>query len=118
MLTTQWKERYYKVSKQKSMLSTNTALKLKEILTRMSAGKQITLSERVFVQEQADCDQRVSSWFTRARHLQNNSRDADSIDNFLRELDLGYQDADSTFDPKKDDLGEWFGGAPSWLGRR
>ncbi len=99
------------------MLSTSTRLRLQGILVRLSKGKQVTLEERVFVHKFADRDQTVSSWLKRANRLQQSKQPTDSIENLLDDLDLGFSDPHSTYHPEEDDLGEWFGGAPSWLGR-
>ncbi len=101
------------------MLSTSTRLRLLAILDRVAKGHEVSLSERVYVHKFADRDQTVSSWLKRARRMQQQQQsvDLDSIDNLINDLDLGPSDPNSTFRPDEDDLGEWFGGAPSWLGR-
>ncbi len=98
------------------MLSTNTRLKIQDILERVAKGKEVTISERIYVQKFADRDQTVSGWLNKARHLQHKNQESDGIDNLLGDLSLGSPDPDS-FYLRDDDLGDWFSGAPSWLGR-
>ena len=101
------------------MLSTSTRLRLRGILDRVAKGQEVSLTERVYVHKFADHDQTVSSWLKRARRLQQQKEEfsADSIENLINDLDLGPTDPNSAYCPDEDDLGEWFGGAPSWLGR-
>ena len=41
----------------------------------------------------------------------------EGLDGFLAQMDLGEVGPEGSFDPRRDDLGEWFSGAPSWLRR-
>ncbi len=99
------------------MLSTSTRLRLEDILHRLATNKRVSLNERVFLQKFADRDQTVASWVNKARRLQQKPQPQDEIDNLLNGLCLGSSDPDSTFQKDADDLGDWFGGAPSWLSR-
>ncbi len=99
------------------MLSTSTRLRLENILSRIANGEEVSLQERVYVHKFADRDQTVSSWLKKARRLQQKSSNSDCIDKLLNDLALGSSDPRSSYQPEEDDLGEWFGGAPSWLGR-
>ncbi len=99
------------------MLSTSTRLRLQSILERVSKGETVSLDERVYLHKFADRDQTVSSWLTRARRIQQKVGTNDRIDDLLNDLDLGSSDPGSSYKPDQDDLGDWFSGAPSWLGR-
>ncbi len=99
------------------MFSTTTRLRLQNILKRVAKGEEVTLQDRVYLSKHADHDQTVSAALKRARRLQQQNQPVDSIDNLLTELDLGAIDPKSNFRPGEDDLGDWFMGAPSWLGR-
>ncbi len=99
------------------MLSTSTRLRLQGILERLSKGEEVSLDERVYVRKFADRDQTVSSWLVRARRIQQQRQPTDNIEILLSDLDLGNSEPNSSFKPGEDDLGEWFGGAPSWLSR-
>ena len=39
------------------------------------------------------------------------------IDELLNGMDLAPEEPNSTYNPDRDDLGEWFSGAPSWIRR-
>ena len=99
------------------MLTTTTRLKLQSILRRLAEGSNISLSERVYLQKFADCDRTVSSWLRQARRQQLSGRHRVGVDQLLDELNLGNAEPDQQHRPDADDLGDWFGGADSWLRR-
>ena len=98
------------------MLSTTTRLKIQEILDRLAKGAEVSFEERVYLRKFADRDQSVSSWLNRAKRVQQHSVPLDSLESLLNDLDIATSEPDSNFKPE-DDLGDWFSGAPSWLGR-
>ena len=99
------------------MLTTSSRLRIQEILTRLSMGNQVTLEERIYINKFATKNQNVSSWLKKASRIQRNHHISDPIDELLNELDLTSDEPHSTFNPDRDDLGEWFSGAPSWIRR-
>ena len=99
------------------MLTTSSRLRIKDILTRIATGKQVTLQERIYINKYASKNRNVSSWLRKAIRLQRNNPISNPIDELLNELDLSSDEPHSTFNPDQDDLGEWFSGAPSWLRR-
>jgi len=99
------------------MLTTNTRLKLQSILRRLAQGSSISLSERVYLQKFADCDRTVSSWLRQARRQQLAGHHRGGLDSLLDGLNLGDAEPDQRHRPDADDLGDWFGGADSWLRR-
>ncbi len=98
------------------MLSAETRQKIQEILERISNSKEVSLQERKYLQKFADTDQTVSNWLHQARLKQQGNENCDSIQHLLEGLTLGSPDP-KDFHKKEDDLGEFFLGAPSWLGR-
>tara|TARA_Y100001968_G_C19389180_1_gene734598 strand:+ start:1091 stop:1393 length:303 start_codon:yes stop_codon:yes gene_type:complete len=99
------------------MLSTSSRLKIQDILKRLARGQEVSLSERIYVKKHAERDQSVFSWLKRARRIQQKTLVNDSIDNLMNQLDLGSSEPSSSYNPEQEDLGDWFKGAPSWLGR-
>ena len=99
------------------MLTTSTRLKIKEILTRIAKGDEVSLQERIFINKYASRYQNVSAWLRKASHFQRNKNKSNPIDELINGLDLCSKDPYSTYNPDNDDLGEWFIGAPSWLRR-
>ena len=99
------------------MLTTSTRIRIQEILTRISKGDQVTLEERIYINKFASNNQNVSAWLRKASYLQRNKLPSDRTDELLNGLDLCSAAPHSTYYPDKDDLGEWFSGAPSWIRR-
>ena len=99
------------------MLSTTSRLRIQEILTRLSMGKEVTLEERIYIIKYATKNQNVSSWLRKASRIQRQTKITNQIDELLNKLDLSSVEPNSTYNPDHDDLGEWFSGAPSWIRR-
>ena len=99
------------------MLSTIKKKRIVEILNRLSKGENVSLKERVEIQQCADRDPTIFKWLKRARRVQSQKGSPDSIDDLLNDLDIASPEADENYKLYKDDLGEWFSGAPSWLSR-
>ena len=99
------------------MLSTSTRLRLKDILQRISIGEEVSLQERIYLEKFADRNQTIATCLRRANRIQQNQEVTNGIDQLLNDLDLSSTDPQSSFRPQIDDIGEWFTGAPSWLGR-
>jgi len=98
------------------MLSTSTRIKIQEILSRIEKAETVTFEERVYIRKYADRDQSVASSLLRAKRGQHNDNNLDGIESLLNDLNIGNVEPDSIYKPE-DDLGDWFTGAPSWLGR-
>ena len=99
------------------MLTTTSRLRIQEILTRLSMGKQVTLEERIYMNKYATRNQNVSSWLRKASRIQRQEKINNQIDELLSGLDLSADEPHVTYNPDHDDLGEWFSGAPSWIRR-
>ncbi len=99
------------------MLSTSSRIKIQEILTRIARGNEVTLKERIYINKYASRNQNVSAWLRKASLLQRQGLSCNQIDELLNGLDLCSSDPHSTYNPNRDDLGEWFTGAPSWVRR-
>ena len=99
------------------MLTTTSRLRIQEILTRLSMGKQVTLEERIYINKYATRNQNVSSWLRKASRIQRKEKVKNQIDELLNGLDLNADEPHVTYNPDHDDLGEWFSGAPSWIRR-
>ena len=99
------------------MLTTSSRLRIKEILSRLALGNQVTLEERIYINKYATKNQKVSTWLRKASNLQRNKQISNPLDELLNGLDLCPSEPNSTYNPDQDDLGEWFSGAPSWIRR-
>ena len=99
------------------MLTTSSRLRIQEILTRLSMGNKVTLEERIYINKHAAKNQNVSTWLRKASRIQRKQPTSNSIDELLDGLDLSPNEPLSTYNPDRDDIGEWFSGAPSWIRR-
>ena len=63
------------------MLPRSTQEKSKEILSRIAKGVPVTLKERLFIQNIAIDNEKVSCWLKRASRLQQGENNDDGIDN-------------------------------------
>ncbi len=99
------------------MLTTSTRIRIQEILTRISTGNEVSLEERIYINKFASKNPNVSTWLRKASRIQRNQPVFNQIDELLNGLDLNSLEPHSTYNPDRDDLGEWFSGAPSWIRR-
>jgi hypothetical protein len=99
------------------MLTPSTRLKLQAIIQRIAKGESVSLNERIFVQKFADRDPSVWSWLKQAQRQQREGAPKEGLDRFLSDMNIGEIGPKGAFDPNRDDLGDWFTGAPSWLRR-
>tara|TARA_B100001250_G_C19489974_1_gene652624 strand:- start:183 stop:485 length:303 start_codon:yes stop_codon:yes gene_type:complete len=99
------------------MLSPSSRNRIKEILSRVAQGHLVSFDERLYNHNVAEKDEAVNSWLKRARRIQQNQKPEDSIEELLTGLDLGPSEPSSFYNPERDDLGDWFTGATSWLER-
>jgi hypothetical protein len=99
------------------MLTPTTRLRLQEIIGRIADSRPVSLHERIYVQKFADRDASVWSWLRRAQRTRQRGEPESELDRFTASLDLGEPCDNAGFDPGRDDLGDWFSGAPHWLRR-
>jgi hypothetical protein len=99
------------------MLTPKTRLRLQEIIGRIATGEPVSLADRIYVQKFADRDPAVWSWLRKAQRSQREGVPREGLDRFLAQMDLGEVGPEGAFDPRRDDLGDWFCGAPPWLRR-
>jgi hypothetical protein len=99
------------------MLTPSTRLRLQDIIGRIADSQPISLSERIYVQKFADRDTSVWSWLRRAQRTQQRGEPDTDLERFMAQMDLGEASDSRPFNPSRDDLGDWFSGAPNWLRR-
>lgn len=99
------------------MLTPSTRLRIQNIIGRIANSEPISLKERIYVQKFADRDPSVWGWLKQAQRQQLEGLPKPGLDRFLADMNIGEVGPKGAFDPKNDDLGEWFSGAPPWLRR-
>ena len=100
------------------MLSRSTVKKIKDILERLASGDPVDFEERSFLYKIANENEDISCWLKRAKRDQKHTvSNNNNIDNLIYSLDLGSPDPQSEYNSKREDIAEWFLGAPKWLER-
>ena len=100
------------------LLSNQIRLKIKEIIRRISLDKEVSLKERIYVEKYAKHNSTISLWLKKANSIRRHGNQSErSINGLLQSLGIDGLDAESHFNPNKDDISDWFGGAPDWIKR-
>ena len=99
-------------------LSNQTRLKIQEIIKRISTDEEVSLNERIFLKKQAKHISSVWTWLKKANSLRRyGKQNQQSINGLIQSLGLDGLDNENHFDPKNDDIADWFSGSPHWVRR-
>tara|TARA_Y100001978_G_scaffold66650_1_gene59823 strand:- start:129 stop:437 length:309 start_codon:yes stop_codon:yes gene_type:complete len=99
-------------------LSTQTREKIQDIIKRISINEEITLQERIFVKNHAKNSSSISACLKMANSIRRHGdQNQKSINGLIQSLALDGLELENEFNPKNDDIYEWFNGAPEWLRR-
>tara|TARA_Y100001933_G_C18767167_1_gene466571 strand:+ start:315 stop:623 length:309 start_codon:yes stop_codon:yes gene_type:complete len=99
-------------------LSNQTRIKIQEIIKRISLNEEVTLQERIFVEKHAKNSSSVWTWIKRANSLRRHGKqNPESINGLIQSLGLDGLEKENHFDPKNDDIADWFSGSPDWVRR-
>ena len=99
-------------------LTTQTRLKIKNIITRISKDEQISLEERIYVEKLAKHNSTIWTWLRKANSFRRHGKqNSDGINGLIQSLGLNGLEAENHFDPKSDDIADWFSGSPDWVRR-
>ena len=99
-------------------LTNQTRLKIKDILKRISKDEQVTLGERIWVEKFAKNNSTIWTWLKRANSLRRyGKQNLDGINGLIQSLGLDGLETENHFDPKNDDIADWFSGSPDWVRR-
>lgn len=101
----------------KEMLTPDTRLRLQDIIGRIADSRPVSLRERIYVQKFADRDASVWSWLRRAQREQRRGEPETDLERFMDQMNLMDSIDSKGFDSNREDLGDWFSGAPGWLKR-
>ena len=99
-------------------LSIQTRKKIQDIIRRISINEEVTLQERIFVENHAKNSSSIWSWLKKAISLRRHgNQNQESINGLIQSLALDGLELENQFNPKNDDIAEWFSGAPDWVRR-
>ena len=99
-------------------LTNQTRLKIRNIVCRISRDEEVSLDERIYVEKFAKHNSTIWTWLKKANSLRRNGKqNADGINGLIQSLGLDGLEAENHFDPKNDDIADWFSGSPDWVRR-
>jgi len=99
-------------------LTNKTRLKIKDIVKRISVDKPVSLEERIYVEKFAKHNSTICTWLKKANSLRRyGKQNSDGINGLIQSLVLDGLETESHFDPKNDDIADWFSGSPDWVRR-
>ena len=100
------------------LLSTQKRLKIREIIRRISLGKEVTLKERIYIEKYANHSSLISLWLKKANSIRRHGIQSESsINSLIQSLGIDGLDEENHFNPKNDDISDWFGSSPDWIKR-
>ena len=99
-------------------LTNKTRLKIKNIVKRISEDKQVSLEERIYLEKIAKHNSTIWTWLKKANSLRRHGKqNSDGINGLIQTLGLDGLETENHFDPKNDDIADWFSGSPDWVRR-
>tara|TARA_A100001388_G_scaffold266684_1_gene240005 strand:- start:231 stop:539 length:309 start_codon:yes stop_codon:yes gene_type:complete len=99
-------------------LTTQTRLRIKNIISRISNDEQISLEERIYIEKLAKHNSTIWTWLKKANSLRRHGKqNTDGINGLIQSLGLNGLEVENHFDPKSDDIADWFSGSPDWVRR-
>ena len=100
------------------LLSNQKRFKIQGIIKRILRDQEISLKERIYVEKFAQHNSTISLWLKKANSFRRNGeKSKNGIDKLIQSLGIDGLDKENHFNPNKDDISDWFGGAPDWLKR-
>ncbi len=99
-------------------LTNQTRQKIKGIISRISNDEKVSLEERIYVEKLAKHNSTIWTWLKKANSLRRyGKQNSDGINGLIQSLGLDGLEVENHFDPKNDDIADWFGGSPDWVRR-
>ena len=99
-------------------LTNQTRQKIKGIISRISNDEKVSLEERIYVEKLAKHNSTIWTWLKKANSLRRyGKQNSEGINGLIQSLGLDGLEVENHFDPKNDDIADWFGGSPDWVRR-
>ena len=99
-------------------LTNQTRQKIKGIISRISNDEKVSLEERIYIEKLAKHNSTIWTWLKKANSLRRyGKQNSDGINGLIQSLGLDGLEVENHFDPKNDDIADWFGGSPDWVRR-
>ena len=99
-------------------LTNKTRLKIKDIVKRIAKDERVSLDERIYVEKLAKHNSTIWTWIKKANSIRRHGKqNSEGINGLIQNLGLDGLENENHFDPKNDDLADWFSGSPDWVRR-
>ena len=100
------------------MFNQKEYFKTKKILSKIKDGVNVSFNERLYLQNFADQNPEIFFKLKQAQYLRRlKINDQEELTNFMGKLGLDGTCQDEHFNPRRENIGEWFSNAPKWLRR-
>jgi len=100
------------------LFNNQKSFKIKEIIRKISLDEEISLKERIYVEEYAKNSSLISFWLKKANSIRRHGeQNAESINGLMQSLGIDSLNGEDHFNPNKDDIYDWFRGSPDWIKR-
>ena len=99
-------------------LRNQTSVKIQEIIRRISINKEVSLQERIFVEQYAEHSSSIWTWLKKANSLRRHGKqNQESLNGLIQSLGIDGLENENHFNPENDDIANWFSGSPKWIRR-
>ena len=99
-------------------LSNQTRGQIQEIIGKISKNQKVSLQERIFVEKHARHSSNVLTWLKKANSFRRHGqKEQESVNGLIQSLGLDGLEKENYFDPKNEDIADWFSGSPDWVRR-
>ena len=99
-------------------LTNKTRLKIKDIVKRIAEDEKVSLEERIYVEKISKHNSTIWTWLKKANSLRRyGKQNSDGINGLIQNLGLDGLENENHFDPRNDDIADWFSGSPDWVRR-
>ncbi len=93
-------------------------MKIKDIVKWISLNEQVSLEERIYAEKFSKHNSTRWTWLKKANSLRRyGKQNSDGINGLIQNLELDALETENNFDPKNDNLADWFIGSPDWVRR-
>ena len=100
------------------ILTSKTRLKIKDIVKMISLNEQVSLEERIYIEKLSKHNSTLCTWLKKTNSLRRyGKQNSDGINGLIQNLGLDVLETENHFDPKNDDLADWYSGSPDWVRR-
>ena len=99
-------------------LSNQMRLRIQEIIRKISLDKEVSLKERILVEKYAKHNSTIWNWLKKANNIRRyGKQNQESLNGLIQSLGLDGLESENHFDPKNDNISDWFSGSPDWVRR-